>query len=45
MTQRASQALILGEPDNPERPLRRMNIATLRPHSCSPSRISLMISG
>jgi len=28
MTQRASQALILGEPDNPEQPLKRLNAAT-----------------
>jgi type VII secretion protein EccB len=28
MTQRASQALILGEPDHPEQPLRRVSIAT-----------------
>ncbi|MFG2006581.1 type VII secretion protein EccB [Spirillospora sp. NPDC048911] len=28
MTQRASQALILGEPDNPEQPLKRLNIGT-----------------
>jgi type VII secretion protein EccB len=27
MTQRASQALILGEPDTPEMPLRRLNVA------------------
>ncbi|MEU5876571.1 type VII secretion protein EccB [Spirillospora sp. NPDC047279] len=26
MTQRASQALILGEPDNPEQPLKRLNV-------------------
>ncbi|MBC6457977.1 type VII secretion protein EccB [Actinomadura sp. HBU206391] len=28
MTQRASQALMLGEPDHPEQPLRRLSIAT-----------------
>ena len=28
MTQRASQALMLGEPDSPEMPLRRLNVAT-----------------
>jgi type VII secretion protein EccB len=28
MTQRASQALMLGEPDTPELPLRRLNVAT-----------------
>jgi ESX secretion system ATPase EccB len=28
MTQRASQALLLGEPDTPELPLRRLNVAT-----------------
>lgn len=28
MTQRASQALMLGEPDSPELPLRRLNVAT-----------------
>lgn len=28
MTQRASQALILGEPDTPDQPLRRLNVAT-----------------
>lgn len=27
MTQRASQALMLGEPDSPEQPLRRLNVA------------------
>jgi type VII secretion protein EccB len=27
MTQRAAQALILGEPDSPEQPLRRLNVA------------------
>lgn len=29
MTQRASQALILGEPDYPEQPLKRLNVGTL----------------
>lgn len=28
MTQRAAQALILGEPDDPELPMRRLNVAT-----------------
>ncbi|MFC0037059.1 type VII secretion protein EccB [Actinomadura rayongensis] len=28
MTHRASQALIFGEPDNPEQPLRRLNVGT-----------------
>jgi type VII secretion protein EccB len=28
MTQRASQALMLGEPDHPEQPLRRLSVAT-----------------
>ena len=28
MTQRAAQALMLGEPDTPELPMRRLNVAT-----------------